>query len=191
MNLHFSLEMVPGTTVKRSEVGGLTGLPFLNQLFFASESVMMATIRKISGIDTSTLQNWVKRGWVSNSVNRQYDLEQVAHILLINMLRSCMQLEDIAFVIGYINGDIADPSDDVISDSRLYDAICRVLDTMEGYPVCDLPAIQKLIAKEIADYQEPVKGAKQRLAKTLEVIVVTYCAAIVKQNADALLKALN
>ena len=147
----------------------------------------MSTIRGISGIDTSTLQNWVKRGWVANSRNRHYDIEQVAHILMINMLRSCMQLEHIAFIIRYINGEVEDASDDIIADTQLYDYICRILDGMEARPVCDLSDVRPTVEQVIADYREPVAGAKERLAKALEVIVVTYCAATVKAHADRLL----
>ena len=190
MNLHFEHQVIPGTILKRDEVDGLTGLAFLRHLFIATDGVMIATIRGISRIDTSTLQNWVKRGWVANSRLRRYDLEQVAHILIINMLRSCMQLEHIAFIIRYINGDVADTSDDIISDSMLYDYICRILDQMDGKDLCGVEQVREIVAAVTADYTEPVAGARDRLNRALEVIVVTYCAAAVKDYADRQLGAM-
>ena len=188
MVLRFCQKTLPGTILDRKDLDGLSGLAFLRHLFLASDGVMMATIRNLSGIDTSTLQNWVKRGWVANSKQRRYDMEQLAHILIINMLRSCMQLEDIAFIIHYINGDVSDPSDDIIADSRLYDYICRTLDGMEQKSVCDIDSVRKIVEAVISDYEEPVMGARERLAGALEVIVITYCAATVKAYANGLLE---
>lgn len=187
MLLEFQYKTLPGTVLDRREVDGLSGIAFLRHLFIGTDGVMMATIRNISGIDTSTLQNWVKRGWVANSTQRHYNMEQVAHILIINMLRSCMQLEHIAFIIRYINGDVADTSDDIIADSSLYDYICRILDSMENRGVCVLETVREIIKEVISDYREPIAGAKERLERALEVIVTTHCAATVKGYADRLL----
>lgn len=133
MNLRIQDEFIPGTKLLRSEHGGVTGLEFLNKIFFISDGVMLTQIRDISGIDGTTLQNWTKRGWVANSKLKKYDINQVAHILIINMLRSCMQLDRIAFVIEYINGNIDDRRDDIIADSVLYDYICKILDILVTY----------------------------------------------------------
>ena len=126
MNLQIKDELIPGTKLLRSEMGGVTGLEFLNKVFFISEGVMLTQIRDISGIDGSTLQNWTKRGWVANSRLKKYNINQIAHILIINMLRSCMQLDRIAFLIQYINGKIDDSGDDIIEDSILYDYDSRL-----------------------------------------------------------------
>jgi hypothetical protein len=90
MKLHFLDEYIPGTKLKKAEMENLTGLAFLKKVFFVSEGVMLTQIRDISGIDSSTLQNWTKRGWVANARLKKYNMDQVAHILIINMLRSCM-----------------------------------------------------------------------------------------------------
>ena len=91
---------------------------------------MLSQIREVSGIDGSTLQNWTKRGWVENARLKKYNIDQVAHILIINMLRSCIQLDKIAFLLHYINGRVDDRSDDIIRDSVLYDYICRILEKL-------------------------------------------------------------
>ncbi len=191
MRLHLQDEMIPGTKLKKREMEDLTGLAFLKKVFFVSDGVMLTQIRDISGIDSSTLQNWTKRGWVSNSRSKRYDIDQVAHILIINMLRSCMQLEHIDFLVHYINGDVQDTSDDIIRDSVLYDYICRILSRMMGEENCELNAIGRVVKSETHDYVEPFPGAKERLDKALEVIVVTYYSALMKRHADLLLHALG
>lgn len=191
MNLQFQDDRIPGTRLKQSDVDGATGMAFLKKVFFISEGVMLTQIREISGIDSSTLQNWTKRGWVANSKLKKYNIDQVAHILIINMLRSCMQLDRIAFLIQYINGDVEDSSDDIISDSVLYDYICRIVEYMMQSDTCALNSIHEIVARFTEDYNEPFEGARARLNKALEVIVVTYYATVMKHRADKLLDRLQ
>ena len=191
MKLHFLDEYIPGTKLKKAEMENLTGMAFLKKVFFVSEGVMLTQIRDISGIDSSTLQNWTKRGWVANAKLKKYNMDQVAHILIINMLRSCMQLEHIAFLVQYINGDLEDTSDDIITDSRLYDYICRILEHIISTGDCALEDIAACVAKITDDYVEPFAGARERLNRALEIIVVTYYSALLKRRATALLENLG
>ena len=187
MLLQFTDDMIPGTKLKQSDMEGLTGLDFLKKVFFISDGVMLTQIRDISGIDSSTLQNWTKRGWVANSKLKKYDIDQVAHILIINMLRSCMQLDKIAFLIHYINGEVGNAADDIIHDSELYDYICKILQYIMKKEACPLAEIKDHVAKITVDYVEPIEGARERLNHALEVIVVTYYASLIKQHASKLL----
>ena len=187
MNLQIKDDFIPGTKLLREEAGGTTGIEFLKKMFFISSGVMLSQIRDVSGIDGSTLQNWTKRGWVENSKLKKYNINQVAHILIINMLRSCMQLDKIAFLIQYINGSVNDRSDDIIEDAVLYDYICKILDTLMTYEVCSLGSIREAISKITADYSETVQGAKERLTNALEIIVIAYYAALIKRHSDNML----
>ena len=187
MNLQIKDDYIPGTKLLRSEAGGATGLEFLSKIFFVSDGVMLNEIREVSGIDGSTLQNWTKRGWVANSKLKRYDINQFAHILIINMLRSCMQLDKIASLIEYINGDLDDRSDDIIADSVLYDYICRILESLRSYEVSSLSTVKDEVNKVTVDYVERFPGAKERLVNALEIIVVAYCATIIKKYSDSML----
>ena len=186
MKLHFLDEYIPGTKLKKAEMENLTGLAFLKKVFFVSEGVMLTQIRDISGIDSSTLQNWTKRGWVANSKLKKYNMDQVAHILIINMLRSCMQLEHIAFLVHYINGSVEDRSDDIIEDAVLYDYICKILDKLMTYDLCSLGSIREAISEEIKEYKEVMPGARERLTRAIEIIVVAYYASLMKKHSDTL-----
>ena len=191
MKLQFCDDYIPGTKLKKSETEHLTGLAFLKKVFFVSEGVMLTQIRDISGIDSSTLQNWTKRGWVTNAKLKKYNIDQVAHILIINMLRSCMQLDHIAFLIHYINGDVEDTSDDIISDSILYDYICRILERISAQEEIALNSIGEVVEEITVDYVEPLDGARERLNRALEVIVVTYYSALLKGHTARLLETLG
>ena len=187
MNLQINEELIPGTILNRKDMGDVTGLEFLNKIFYISDGVMLTQIREISGIDGSTLQNWTKRGWVANARLKRYNIDQVAHILIINMLRSCIQLDKIALLLHYINGKIDDKSDDIIRDSVLYDYICRILETLTRQDVASKASIKEVIRDQIADYEEAMEGARDRLANALEIIVTAYYAALIKRNSDEML----
>ena len=187
MNLEINDALIPGTKLKKSDMGNVTGMEFLSKVFFISEGVMLAQIREVSGIDGSTLQNWTKRGWVANARLKKYNIDQVAHILIINMLRSCVQLDKIALLLQYINGNIDDKSDDIIRDAILYDYICRILETLMHRDICSMASIKDVIHDQISDYEETMPGARQRLANALEIIVVAYYAALIKRRSDEML----
>ena len=187
MNLQINDAMIPGTRLKKNDMGNVTGLEFLSKVFYISEGVMLSQIREVSGIDGSTLQNWTKRGWVANARLKKYNIDQVAHILIINMLRSCIQLDHIAFLLQYINGKIEDTSDDIIRDSVLYDYICRILEALTREDTASKATIKTVIAEQIADYEEAMPGARDRLATALEIIVTAYYAALIKKSSDEML----
>jgi hypothetical protein len=191
MNLQINEELIPGTMLVRKNMGNVTGLEFLSKIFYITDGVMLSQIREISGIDGSTLQNWTKRGWVANSKLKRYNIDQVAHILIINMLRSCIQLDRIAFIIKYINGNVGDESDDIIRPSRLYDYICRILDKiMLENGECSVETLKECIAEETKDYEEKISGAAKRLQNALEIIIIAYYASILKKNTDERLAAI-
>jgi hypothetical protein len=146
---------------------------------------MLSQIKEISGIDGSTLQNWVKRGWVENSKLKRYNMDQVANILIINMLRNCIQLDRIAFLVKYINGSVTDKSDDIICPSSLYDYICKILDRLmlKGGD-CSVETLKECIAHETRDYVEKISGASRRLQNALEIIIVAYYASILKKHTE-------
>ena len=187
MNLEINDALIPGTKLNKSDMGNVTGLEFLSKVFYISEGVMLSQIREVSGIDGSTLQNWTKRGWVANARLKKYNIDQVAHILIINMLRSCIQLDHIAFLLQYINGKIDDTSDDIIRDSVLYDYICRILEALTRQDVASKASIKEAIREQISDYSEVMEGARERLAKALEIIVTAYYAALIKRSSDTML----
>ncbi len=187
MNLEIKDTLIPGTKLRKADMGNVTGLDFLSKVFYISEGVMLSQIREVSGIDGSTLQNWTKRGWVENARLKKYNIDQVAHILIINMLRSCIQLDRIAFLLHYINGSVDDRSDDIIRDSVLYDYICRILEKLIEQDICSASSIKSVIRDVISDYTEAVPGARDRLANALEIIIIAYYAAIIKRRSDEML----
>lgn len=186
MKLNIEPGLIPGTAMDKVGMGNVTGMDFLDKIFYISHGIMLTQIRDISGVDGSTLQNWVKRGWIENTVNKKYSKDQLARILIINMLRDCMLLENIDILLHYINGEIGDTSDDIIPESELFDYICRIYERFveSGYEKEE--ELQKVIHEVIANYQEPISGAKERLSSALQIIMIAYFSSIVGKQANKL-----
>lgn len=185
-------DLIPGTILKKKDFGGISGKEFLDKVFFFSGGLMLGQIREIAGVDGSTLQNWVKRGWLGNTVNKKYSKEQLARILIINMMKSSMMLEKIDFILHYINGAVEDTSDDIISEAELYGYICDIYDTYTRQGYSERAELKEAISTLTAEkYVEPFEGAKKRLDSALEIIIVAYFASNVASLANELFNGLE
>lgn len=182
-------ENIPGTVFEREKMGGVTGLKFLNKVFYITDGIMLAQIREITGIDGSTLQNWLKRGWVESPTKKAYNKEQLARILIINMLRDTMQLSQIIGLMTYVNG--TEPEDEIIEESLLYDYICRVLAAISDPNSDGVHGIDEAIEAVLADYPECGSGTKRRIAKVITIAVISYYSAMLKSRADDMLNRLG
>ena len=191
MDFGIEMKQIPGTILDRAKMGGATGGEFLDKIFYITDGVMLAQIREIAGIDGSTLQNWLKRGWVVNPKNKMYTKDQLARILIIGMMRDTMQLCDISFLLTYVNGDPGNLEDDIIPESQLYDYLCRVLDRLTGAGEISRDSLVGLIGEVTADYEEKFGGARRRLTRALEIILMSYYANLVKRRADELVAELR
>lgn len=189
MNGSLRSENIPGTVFSIQKMDGATGGAFLDKVFYITSGIMLSQIREITGLDGTTLQNWVKRGWVSSPAKKTYSKEQLARILIICMMRDTMQLSRIAYLLEYVNGTGAE--DKIIDEAVLYDYICRVLAMVLDGQSQGLVKVDEYIARVMEEYEEPVGGAARRLKGAIKVIVLTYYAAIVKAEADRMLDSLG
>lgn len=177
---------IPGTVLDRGAADGEYGIGFLQKIFFVSDGIMLSGIREITGIDGTTLQNWTKRGWVENPHNRKYGIDQLARILLINMLRDSMRMDRIASLFAYLNGRVRDSEEKVIKDSELYDLVCRAAERLSSAEPAGPDALRRVCADVAAGFEERSAGSGRRLKKVLEVILTAYAAGELKRRADKL-----
>lgn len=182
MNFEIRTDIYPGSVIRKSDAGNVCGEEFLNKVFFPTDGIMLSQIKEISGIDGSTLQNWVKRGWIGNTVNKKYSKNQLARILIINMLRDTMHLEEIDYLLKYINGTINWEEDDIIPEARLYGYISRIIDGTSENGISSMEKMREYISGSVCDYAETVPGAGERLRNALGVIISAYFASLAKEN---------
>ncbi len=141
--------------------------------------VTLSQMCEMTALEPSTIQNWVKRGWVRRPEGKRYGEQHLARVFLINALRGAMQLENIIELLHYVNGNLNDSADDILSDRELYDLFCRVLCLCEEGMSLDNAADTAL-----QTYQEPYPGAKHKLRRALAVMLPAYRSAELKREAE-------
>ncbi|MBQ8769282.1 MAG: DUF1836 domain-containing protein [Oscillospiraceae bacterium] len=152
---------------------------------FLGGGMMLGQITAVTGLEPYTVQNWVKRGFLTAPVNKRYTLRQLCRIININMLKDVLAMEDICGLLQYINGHLDDESDDLIDDSKLYFLFIRLT---ECHVRTHTPFEEDVYLNEVLlSYEEPIPGAKQRVAKVLRIMLTAWAAAQMKHKAQLML----
>lgn len=173
---------LPGTVIPQAPGAAGAGMfAQLRPMLEATDGLSLGQVCAITGLEPSTVQNWIKRGFVSHPINKKYRARQLARILLIAALRDCMPLERIGELMTCVNGDTDDEGDDIISEDQLYDYLCAIVAPQGADPE---PA-QERIRRITAAYRAPDEGARGRLMQALLVMTYAYEAKRYKQAADA------
>lgn len=176
---------LPGTTLSCPSTQESNAFSVLEPIFAVSGGgLLLSQVTEMTGLAPSTIQNWVKRGWVANPVNKKYDEIRVARILLINLLRNSMQLERIAHLLAYVNGSVYDREDDSISDTRLYSLVCAAIFRLQDGGHMERETLVPLIEAQLRDYPQTVPDAPERLLNALEIILLSVEAASCMKRAE-------
>ncbi len=179
---------LPGTTlpIQREDADRTEGL---FQSLFLAGGLTLSQVASITGLEPHTIQNWVKRGFLPPPERKRYNMEQACRIISINMLRGVLSLDQICQLISSINGQLADESDDTIDDTRLYFMFVSLAararhiggDTEWG------AALEQVMA----DYQEPIPGAKARIMRVLRIMLTAWIAAQLRSQVDEMMAELQ
>ena len=178
---------LPGTTLTmdRNEADRVGNL---FQSMFLAGGLTLSQVSSITGLESYTIQNWVKRGFLPPPQHRKYSMGQLCRILNINMLKNTLSLETICGLLGYINGKLDETSDDIIDDAELYFLFVRLAARAKQL---DDPAVWKqAMEAALGDYQEPVPGARARIEKALQIMMTAWIAARARQKAEQMLQEL-
>lgn len=178
---------VPGTTLKFSEQARAEAFALVAPVIEATGGLTLSQLSKLTGLEGSTIQNWIKRGWVSSTQGKRYSEKQIVRILLINMLRGSMKLDDIASLMSYVNGDVEDTSDDIIADVTLYNILCRIIFTAEDEGAFDTVSVRKLICTELTEQPGDVHSDIEKLRKAMFVMIMAYRSTCLRHEMEAVL----
>lgn len=159
-------EKIPGTNISYSEADDAFSV--FRPMIEITGGLSLGQICTITGLQPSTIQNWVKRGFIPHPENKKYYERHLSRILLISALRDCMNIDEIGELMILINGDTDDESDDIISESSLYDYFCKAVRYMDQKELND-----EHIERTILDL---LKGMdhQERLLPALKVMVYAY-----------------
>ncbi len=180
---------IPGTVLKADRDRPEAMQEQIRSMFLAG-GMVRSQVATVTGLEPHAVQNWVKRGFLSSPVDKRYTCRQFCRILLINMLKNALPMEKICGLLSYINGKLEDESDDCIDDTQLYFAFLQVAATYEG-EITDHRLLQENIRNSLADYEEPIPGAKERVEQVLEIMLVAWWASQLQNKAQQMLAELT
>lgn len=180
--------IIPGTTLQ-AQCEDADNVASLFTSMFLPGGMMLSQVANISGLEAYTIQNWVKRGFLSPPKGKRYTMRQLCRILNINMLKGALTMEQICGLLGYINGALDDEKDDLIDDAELYFMFVRLAARARSQHA--LSQWQSSISEVLGHYQEPVPGAKERIAKVLEIMIAAWFATQMRQETERMLTRLS
>lgn len=154
----------------------------ISSLCKVSGGLSLSQVAGITGLEPTTVQNWIKRGWVSRTNGKKYSEQQLARIIIINSLRESLPLERIAEIMEAVNGDVDDLSDDIIDESELYNRLCSVVLCGDDCYLSPLE-IKASVKRELSNYHGPTHDSKDRLTHALEIMALAYEASLLKSLA--------
>ena len=177
---------IPGTVLVQPREAA-ERIPQQFAAMFLAGGLTLGQVSEISGLEPYAVQNWVKRGFLSSPERKRYSQQQLCRILCINMLKNALPMEKVCSLLGYINGQLDDTSDDLIDDAQLYflfvnlAARVRELDQDRN----------SLLDQFLESYQEPVPGARERVRQVLQIMLTAWLAARMRQEAERMLQQLD
>lgn len=173
--------IIPGTTLT-GERGEADRTPERFQAMFLAGGLTLSQVASITGLEPYTIQNWVKRGFLPSPVNKRYDMEQVCRLININILKGTMPLEQIIKLMAYLNGDLADESDDLVDDTMLFFLFVKL--AARARYIGGTETWDDALEHVTQDYEEPIPGARQKLIKVLKVMLTIWMANRLKAEAE-------
>ena len=179
---------IPGTVLQIPQRDAAHIRQIFSTMFLGGDLVL-SQVASITGLEPYAIQNWVKRGFLSPPQKKRYTLRQLCRVLNINMLKSVLPMERICGMLGYINGQLDDESDDAIDDSALYFMFVEL-----AVQARDLKAPQEreeALNSIMAQYSEPFPGAGERVRQVLRIMLTAWLAARMRQEAEKMLDTLE
>lgn len=175
---------IPGTVLERPRQESEQIEEMFSSMFLAG-GMVLSQISDLAGLEPYTVQNWVKRGFLTPPERKRYSLRQLCRILNINCLKSILPMDQIVGLLGYVNGQLDDTSDDVIDDAQLYFMFVRL--AARAKDLYQETEREALLEQVLADYQEPIPGAKKRVKQALQIMLTAWLAARMRQEAEKML----
>ncbi len=159
----------------------------INPLLEATGGLMLSQVESITGLSRTTVQNWIKRGWVPPTEGKRYSQRQIYRIILINILKGGMALEEIIAVLEFINGDLTDESDDIVSDIILLEMLLDIIVQAEKLQCYSEAAVKSAVVSALDKYSDSYKS-RLNLEKGLNIMANAYFAGELKIRTARLFK---
>ena len=179
---------LPGTTLQTT-IQQSHQVQSLFSSMFLSGGMVLSQVCAVTGLESYTVQNWVKRGFLAPPDRKRYTMHQLCRIININMLKAALPMEDICGLLSYINGTLGDETDDLIDDATLYFLFVRL--AASHRQMKDFQGREAYLKQLLDDYKEPVPGARERVEKVLRIMLTAWAASQLRLEAERMVKELK
>jgi len=163
------------------------GFAKIEMLLEATGGLSLSQVCTVTGLEGSTIQNWVKRGWVENPVGKKYEEVHLARILIINALKECIKLEHITLLMNYVNGSAKDGSEAIIKESTLYNYLCEAMRLSGQNDDNSKGGVEAVVDNVIRDYKDPNPDSRIRIRKALTLMMFACVCTDVKRRTEAMM----
>lgn len=180
--------IIPGTVLTANREDAANIEKDFRAMFLAG-GIMLSQVSAISGLEPYDVQNWVKRRLLPPPANKRYDLNQLCRILNINMLKRALPMEQICGLLGHINGEMDDTSDDLIDDSKLYFLFVKL--AARARHIGGTESWDDALIQVTEDYHEPQPGARQRLITVLRIMLTAWVASMLLESSQNMIRQLQ
>ncbi len=175
----------PGTTIATDLVNRRRINEVLDHIF-AGGDIYRSQVIALTGIEPYSIQNWIARGFVSHSENKQYSKRQLCRFIIINMLSETLQIGEITDMLSSVNGDLSDEGDDLIPDDVLYGCFAELCAMNEGaLKPAKIVADAAYITEDLTFLR---REDRETVAEVLETMFYAYRSAEMSRIAHDLLE---
>ena len=164
---------LPGTMIEAKPENCETVLSAI----FSAGGLVLSQVCTLTGLEQHTIQNWVKRGYLTHPVHKKYSYRQFCRIAIISMLKDSIQLDEIVKLLSYINGSLHEDSS-MMDDTVLYNCFTALVCLGDG----NLSAMIKHIEQVTKNFAEPFYGMRKRLENVLHIMATAYVSAQLKKQ---------
>jgi len=180
-------KLLPGTATTYVEYGE-KGFSKIEMLLEATGGLSLSQVCAVTGLEGSTIQNWVKRGWVAHPKGKKYEEIHIARILIINALKECIKLEHIALLMDYVNDSTNDKGGGIIKESELYNFLCDALGRMGKVQDQSRGGVEAVVETLIKSYKGPKPDSHARIRKALTLMIYACVCTDVKRRTEAMMQ---
>lgn len=163
-------------------------LPYLElDSMMLSQVVEVAQRFSQNDINSTQIQNWVRRKYLPHPHKKKYSREQLANILLLNDLRNILTLEEASQLLEYVNLALDDNSDDRINPAKLYRYYSEIFDHTQKDWIDSLEQLPEEVEQALVE-EELSEDDLAKVASTLVILNLLARANLYKQIAQQWLK---
>ena len=173
----------PGTAIEVGKIEKGSSKQLFDSIFMTG-GITLSQVCIMTGLEPYLIQNWVKRGFVSSPKKRLYSQSQFARIIIINMLREALQIEQICELISITALNISDDTDDVIKDDDLYHRYVDMI-AEENINVYDEDTVREAADKAAQGFDDGLPISKRQISRILQVMTCAYFATELRRKTCA------